>query len=68
MSFFTYSSFMQALSTTQVATLPVPSLSTTLAAWREQRRMARKDREVWAMAEQDPRVMNDLICAMRRTD
>ena len=68
MSFFTYSSFMQALSTTQVATPPVPSLSTTLAAWREQRRMAREDREVWAMAEQDPRVMNDLICAMRRTD
>lgn len=68
MTTLTYASFMHALSVPPVAAKPVPSLSTSFNAWREQRRIAREDREMWAMAEQDPRMMTDLVCALRRAD
>lgn len=68
MTTLTYASFMQALSVAPVATTPVPSVTTSLKAWREQRRIAREDRELWAIAQQDPRLMTDLVCAIRRAD
>lgn len=68
MSTLTYASFLQALSVNPVAGKATPSLSTTLSAWREQRRVAREDREMWAIAQQDPRLMNDLVCALSRAD
>lgn len=64
----TYASFLQALSVDPVAAKSVPSLSTSLNAWREQRRRAREDREMWAIAQEDPRLMTDLVCALRRAE
>ena len=68
MTTLTYASFLQALSVAPVAAKPVPSLSTSLSACRPQRRMAREDRELWAIAHEDPRLMTDLVCALRRGD
>lgn len=42
------------------------SLGTRFADWRSARRKAREDEAMWAMAQQDPRVMTDLVCALRR--
>ncbi|MBX3633401.1 MAG: hypothetical protein KF695_10855 [Simplicispira sp.] len=42
------------------------TLVARFAAWRTERRKAREDRELWALAQQDPRVMTDLLCALRR--
>ncbi len=68
MTTLTHSTFLRLLTVPAVSAKVVPSLSATLAAWREQRRIARDDREVWAMAQQDPRIMTDLVCALRRAD
>lgn len=68
MTTLTHSPFLRSLSVPAASAKAVSSLSTTLAAWREQRRIAREDRELWAMAQQDPRMMTDLVCAMRRAD
>lgn len=68
MTTFTYSPFMRSLTVPAVSAKVVPSVLVTLAAWREQRRIAREDRELWAMAQLDPRLMTDLVCAQRRAD
>lgn len=43
-------------------------LGARLAAWRAARRQARADREMWALAKLDARVMTDLTCALSRQD
>lgn len=45
---------------------PVAALAGRFAAWRLARRKEREDRALWEMAQQDPRVMTDLVCALRR--
>lgn len=35
-------------------------------AWRAARKNAREERELWALAESDPRVMNELNCLLSR--
>ncbi len=37
-------------------------------AWRAARKLAREERELWALAQTDPRIMTDLICALNRQD
>ena len=37
-------------------------------AWRAARKNAREERELWALAQSDPRVMNELNCLMNRGD
>lgn len=39
-----------------------------VARWRAERRQAEEVHELWALAQQDPRVMTDLVCALRRAD
>ncbi len=35
-------------------------------AWRAARKNAREERELWALAKSDPRVMNELNCLLSR--
>jgi len=59
---------MNFLSVRAVMAKPVPNLVTLLAAWRTERRRAREDRELWALAQLDSRVMTDLVCASNQQD
>ena len=44
----------------------VISLRNGFARWNVARRQAAQDRELWALAQTDSRVMADLVCAMGR--
>jgi hypothetical protein len=45
---------------------PVHGIHAGLATWRAARKAAREDRQMWALAMSDPRVMTDLRYAMDR--
>ncbi len=50
---------------------PTPVKSRLIArwdAWRTARKNAREERELWALAKSDPRVMNELNCLMSYYD
>ena len=48
---------------------PVKSiLMTYWDAWRTARKNAREERDLWALAQIDPRVMNELNCLLSRKD
>ncbi len=66
MTTLTYSPSLRSPFVPAVAAKAVPSLSSRLAAWREARRLEREDRALWAIAQQDPLIMTDLVCALRR--
>lgn len=68
MSSFAHSPLMRSLSVPAVAAKPVPGLGALFSAWRAERRRAREDRELWALAQLDARVMTDLVCASTRQD
>jgi len=68
MSTLAHSPFLRTTSFSAAAVNRVSGLGTMLAAWRVARRKAREDREMWALAQQDPRLMNDLVCALQRQD
>ena len=68
MSTLAQSPFMRSLTVPAVAARPVPGLGALLSAWRAERRRAREDRELWALAQSDPRVMTELTCARSRED
>lgn len=42
------------------------SINAGLGEWRATRRQAAEDRALWQLAQEDPRVMSDLTCAMSR--
>ena len=46
----------------------VTKLMLAVARWRSERRNAQEVQELWAIAQQDPRIMTDLVCALRRAD
>ena len=68
MSTLAHSPFVRSSSFSTAAANRISGLGVMLAAWRAERRKASEDREMWAMAQQDPRLMTDLICAFRRED
>ena len=68
MTTLTHSSFLHSLTVSAVSAKPVPSLVAMLSAWRAERRQAREDRELWALAQTDARVMTDLAYARSRQD
>lgn len=68
MSTLAHSPLMRSLTVPAVAAKAVPGLGTLFAAWRAERRQARADRELWALAQIDPRVMTELYCAQSRGD
>lgn len=68
MSSLSFSPLMNSLSVHAAMGKPVPGLVALLAAWRTERRRAREDRELWALAQLDSRVMTDLVCASNRQD
>jgi hypothetical protein len=64
----THSTLLRSLTVPAVAARPFPSVSDMISAWRAQRRRAREDRELWALAQLDARVMTELACARSRQD
>lgn len=68
MTTLTHSSFMRSLTVPAVSAKPLPGLAAMLSAWRAERRRAREDRELWALAQSDARVMTELACARSRQD
>jgi len=45
-----------------------PGLMALWDAWRAARKSAREERELWALARSDSRVMNELNCLMARAN
>ena len=68
MSTLAHFSLMRSLTVPAVAAKPVPGLRVLFSAWRAERRRVREDRELWALAQLDSRVMTDLACAHARQD
>ena len=65
-----FSAYDVASSAAAMASL-TPAKSGLLAywdAWRAARKNAREERELWALAQSDPRVRNELNCLMSRND
>ena len=65
-----YSAYDVASSAAAMASL-TPAKSALMVrwdAWRAARKSAREDRELWALAQIDPRVMSELNCLMNRDD
>lgn len=65
---------MWAIAFASIALLATPakgmtaSLRTGLKRWNAARRQAAEDRTMWQIAQSDPRVMQDLSCAMTRAE
>lgn len=66
MTTLTYTPFARSSSASATVSKAAPSLSGRFAAWRQQRRRDNEDRQLWDIAQQDPRIMTDLVCALRR--
>lgn len=65
---------MWAIAFASIAMLATPAkgmasgLSTGFRRWNAARRQAAEDRAMWQIAQSDPRVMQDLNCAMTRAE
>ncbi len=68
MSTLASSAFTRFSSAPAVRETPVTKLMLAVARWRSERRKAQELQDLWAIAQQDPRVMTDLVCALRRAD
>ena len=68
MTTLTHSSFLHSVTVPAVSAKTGSSLAAMFSAWRAERRRAREDRELWALAQTDARVMTELACARSRQD
>lgn len=68
MTTLTHSSFLRSVTVPAVSANTGSGLAAMFSAWRAERRQAREDRELWALAQTDARVMTDLACARSRQD
>lgn len=68
MTTLAHSPFLRTPSFSAAAANRTSGLRAMLSAWRIERRKAREDRELWALAQQDPRLMADLTCALSHED
>ncbi|MGP1628706.1 MAG: hypothetical protein ACTS8S_06585 [Giesbergeria sp.] len=68
MATLAFSPLMPSVSVSSAVAKSAPGIGALFAAWRAERRHAREDRELWALAQMDPRVMTDLACARSRED
>ena len=68
MTTLTHSSFLRSLTVPAVSANTGSGLAAMFSTWRAERRRAREDRELWALAQTDARVMTELACPRSRQD